>query len=305
MKRRRSTSRRNRHKSLIAATGKTLWQEQSSASRPLAGGIDVQTATATQTRTVGQKKQAKTRKTKSDYIRETMRPIVCLAFVLPMLFLYEFSSIFSNQLSGKSGIDLWLHRLMDSIGAGHLVILPVLTAGVLLYQHHASNDRWQFRPSVLLGMLAESACLGFILYFAGNAVYELLAVQSQSSNPIVLAILETGDAASGSLWQSTVTYIGCGVYEELIFRLLLLSGLIRVCKAYLDEPQAKAIAMVITSLIFAALHFDIFNPAGASFDVNGFLFRFFASLIFCVLYLFRGFGVAVGTHTIYDVMTQL
>ena len=56
---------------------------------------------------------------------------------------------------------------------------------------------------------------------------------------------------------------------------------------------------------FAVLHYDLINPAGAPLNIYGFLFRFSASVIFCLLFLFRGFGIAVGTHVIYDVMTQL
>jgi hypothetical protein len=30
-------------------------------------------------------------------------------------------------------------------------------------------------------------------------------------------------------------------------------------------------------------------------------FRFAAGMLFCVVFLFRGFGIAVGTHALYDV----
>lgn len=282
LKRRRSTSRKKRNRQFLLAGGAI-------DSAEIADASSVADARS---------KPKSNNASKFDYIRETKRPVICLAFVLPMLLLYELGSIFSDQLSGKSGIDQWFHWFMDLVGAGHLVILPVLTAGVLLFWHHRLNDAWQFRPSVLAGMLAESCCLGLTLYFAGNAVYQLI-----SEHPT--AALSIGEVAVAPCWKSTIAFIGCGVYEELIFRLLLLGGLIHVGKSYLREIEAKTAAMIITSLIFAALHYNFFNPAGAVFDANGFLFRFFASLIFCVLFLFRGFGIAVGTHAVYDVMTQI
>ena len=232
-------------------------------------------------------------------MRETLRPIVCLAFVLPLLLVYELGTIFANQMSGRSGIDQWLHWFMEMAGIGHLVVLPLVTIGVLLHWHHKINDDWKMHPNVLIGMMAESTCLGVILFFAGNAVCRVIAVESE------LATMAIANENSANLWCNTIAFIGCGVYEELVFRLLLLSGLIHAGKKYFPETEVKTLAIIFTSLIFAALHYDLFNPAAATIDVYEFLFRFSASIVFCVLFLFRGFGIAVGTHVIYDVMTQI
>lgn len=232
-------------------------------------------------------------------MRETLRPIVCLAFVLPLLLIYELGSIFANQMSAKSGIDQWLHWFMEMAGIGHLVILPIVTTGILLHWHHKIKDQWRMHPNVLVGMLAESACLGVILFFAGNAVCRIIAAESE------LTTMAISDVQPINVWGTTITYIGCGVYEELVFRLMLLSGLIHAGKKYFPETELKTAAMIFTSLVFAALHYELFNPAGATIDVYEFLFRFSASIVFCLLFLFRGFGIAVGTHVIYDVMTQI
>lgn len=248
---------------------------------------------------MGQVKRPAKTQPKAIYSTETLRPIVCLAFVLPMLFVYELGSIFADQMSGKSGIDQWLQIIMEHAGIGHLVVLPLVTAGILLYWHHQISDNWRIDPKVLAGMLAESTGLGIILFFAGNAVGQMI---SAGNDQTVLAI---ADASSQSSINTTITYIGCGVYEELIFRLMLLSGLIYVCKEYVRDLEAKTFSIVVTSFIFAILHYDLINPAGSEFDLYGFVFRFSASVIFCLLFLFRGFGIAVGTHVIYDVMTQM
>lgn len=234
-------------------------------------------------------------------MRQTLRPVACLAFVIPLLFVYELGSIFTDQMSAKSGIDQWLHWFMDLFGAGHLVILPVVTAGILLHWHHSIKDSWQIQPQVLLGMIAESVCLGAILLFAGNALYQYFVIDLPAS-PIVDNTLAISNTMS---WSTTIAYIGSGVYEELFFRLILLNGLIQVGRIYLPKQQAHVISMILTSLIFAAVHYHFCNPAGADFDPQGFSFRFLASLVFCFLYLFRGFGVAVGAHVAYDVMTQI
>ena len=224
---------------------------------------------------------------------------MCLAFVLPLLLFYELGSIFTDQFAGKSGIDRWLHQFMQSLGFEHLVILPILTAGVLLFWHHDRADGWRFRPRVLLGMLVESFSLGMILYFAGNAVHELFSTTS------TLDTLSIGDSQTPSHWSRTVAFIGSGVYEELIFRLLMLNGIIWWGSRYFSAGSTRICGTLVTSLIFSALHYNLINPSGSEFEMLGFIFRFSASMIFCALFLFRGFGIAVGSHCTYDILTQI
>ena len=170
-----------------------------------------------------------------EYMRQTLRPVICLAFVLPLIFIHELGLINSDQLSGRSGIDQWLSWFLNLVGGGHLVVLPVVTAGTLLYFHHQLEDDWRFKPYVLFGMLAESFCLGAILFFAGNALYQMFSADYAANTTIAQA----SGLNAISCWSTTITYIGAGVYEEVIFRLLLLNGLIYVGKFYLSKTEAK------------------------------------------------------------------
>jgi membrane protease YdiL (CAAX protease family) len=212
---------------------------------------------------------------------------------------YELGSILSEINLGKSGVDLWIRAWMEPFGIGQLVILPLITAGILLHWHHGRNDDWRIRPSVLAGMLFESSGLGLILFFAGRGLF-FFDDCSTGAAPAASAV---GVAAS-SCWATTIGYIGCGVYEELFFRLILLNSLINVGRRYFSMRGAPLLFTLLTSLIFSGLHYELFNPAGPAFEAAGFLFRFAASCVFCLLFFYRGFGIAVGTHTIYDVLTQ-
>ena len=61
------------------------------------------------------------------------------------------------------------------------------------------------------------------------------------------------------------------------------------------------IGSVLTSaLLFSAAHHV--GPYGEAFNHSVFLFRTLAGLYFALLYQLRGFGIAVGTHTCYDVL---
>ena len=61
--------------------------------------------------------------------------------------------------------------------------------------------------------------------------------------------------------------------------------------------------IVLTSLLFSAAHYV--GPCGDPFRWLTFLFRFLAGVFFAVLFRYRGFGIAAGTHAFYDVLVGL
>ena len=54
--------------------------------------------------------------------------------------------------------------------------------------------------------------------------------------------------------------------------------------------------MVLTSVLFSAAHY--IGPSGEVFRWYTFLFRFLAGTMFAVLFRYRGFGIAAGTHAV-------
>ena len=239
---------------------------------------------------------------KRPYQIETMRPLVSFVFIIPILLAYEFACIAFDQTSVRTGVDQWLHQMLANFGIGHAIILPVVTAGTLLFLHHRKQDNWQLKPRVFVGMLVESVGLGLILFFAANAYHLLFSdMVMESTNFTILS-----EQSTVRWWASTVGYFGAGIYEELIFRLILFTGVIELAfKLTGKQIVALFAALLLTSLFFALSHYNVLNPAGNVFEFNTFLFRFLASIMFCIVFLFRGFGVAVGTHVAYDVLTQL
>ncbi len=249
---------------------------------------------------VQKKKLAAAKLEKSSYQYETRRPIVCLAFVLPLILAYEIGAIMLGREGARSGVDQWLDVLLNSLGFGQLVLLPVVTAGIMIIWHHRVDDHWRIRLPVLSGMTLEAVGLGLILFWAANAFH--LVWQSN----VVTAIPSVGQATSPEIWwPTTMAYIGSGIYEELFFRLMLLLPAIYWATRLAGRKFGIAAGVLLVSLVFAALHYNGLNPAGAEFEMSSFFFRMAASIVFCVLFLFRGFGIAVGTHVAFDLLTQI
>lgn len=99
--------------------------------------------------------------------------------------------------------------------------------------------------------------------------------------------------------------IGAGLYEELLFRVLLVGLTAWAARKVLGwRPLfADIAATVLGALIFSAFHY--IGPFGDRLDVFSFVFRTIAGLFFSALYLTRGFGITAWTHALYDVLLLL
>ena len=234
---------------------------------------------------------------KVEYATETLRPIVCLAFVLPLVLWYEIGIAFSDTAI-RSGIDRWVQNLLSPMGGAHVVVLPLLTVAALLVWHHKLEQRWSFRASTLLWMVGEAVGLALILFLVGDAI--ILYFDDQAPRPLAgLATLFVDANQHGRFLEC----LGTGIHEELVFRLILFCPLTILLVHYFKNERVAMIgAAVIVSLLFALLHCDAVNPEGFPFQVSSFLFRFVASVILCILFRFRGFAIAVGVHAAFDVL---
>ena len=101
-----------------------------------------------------------------------------------------------------------------------------------------------------------------------------------------------------------VCFLGAGIYEETLFRLLLFSGLLALF-TLMDLPVLWSLTLAAagSALAFAAAHHLGVN--GDPFHGYVFAFRAAAGGYFAWLYHTRGFGVAVGAHAGYDVLVGL
>ncbi len=232
------------------------------------------------------------------YWEETGRPLVNLVFVVPLLVAYEAGLLVLGPHAMRNGADVWLRQTLEFLGFTQYFLLPLLTCGLLLAWHHVSREAWRLPGRVLYGMVLESLGYGAVLIFVAQLHHSLLAIES---NPAATALVSARDA---------VSYIGAGIYEELVFRLILLPVLV-VGLRLLGTPQWKSLTLsvVICSLVFAAAHhrFEIgangwLTCVGEPFVWSVFWFRFTAGAVFSLLFLFRGFGIAVGSHALYDIL---
>ncbi len=224
------------------------------------------------------------------YWTVSRRPLTSLVFTLPLVLGYEGGVLLLGRGTPRNGADVWLRHLLDAAGFGSYFLLPVLTAVALVAWHHIEHERWTFRPGVLLGMAGECT-----LWAAG-----LIGIARLQERIWPLA----AGAVPDGFFRELIGYCGAGLYEEVLFRLLLMPLLIWVCER-LGAPAIAACGwgILLSSLLFSAAHYV--GPLGDAFALYSFTFRTIAGGFFAVLFLVRGFGIAAGTHFLYDLFIGL
>lgn len=237
-----------------------------------------------------------------DYWAESRRPLVSLVFVAPLLAAYEMGVLVLGHHAVRNGVDVWLRGFLERLDFGQYFLLPVLTICILLAWHYTLREPWRFRGAILSGMAIECALLAvglrLILQLQNGLVHPVLGA-IPSGGQVSMTVSEAPSALGGA-----IGFLGAGVYEELLFRLILLPPVIwGVCRSGAPWLAGVAVAVVVTSLAFAAAHYV--GPYGDSIDWFGFVFRFFAGVLFSVLFVYRGFGIAAGTHAAYDILVGL
>lgn len=232
-------------------------------------------------------------------------PLESLVFTLPLVMIYELGVVFLGRGTPRNGADVWLRGILDSLGFdAYFFLLPALTIIGLAAWHHLEHDRWRFSGRVLVGMACESLFLACMLIGLAHLQEDFWPEMMPAAES--LSSLDTGflSQSSAVLLQRLVGYCGAGLYEEVLFRLLMLPlliwGLGRLgCASF----SAAAGAVLISSLLFSGAHYVGLH--GEAFDLYSFTFRTVAGLFFGSLFLVRGFGISAGTHAAYDVLVGL
>ncbi len=230
------------------------------------------------------------------YLRESRQPLASLLFIAPPLVVYELGVLMSGSPGSRNGADLWLRDCLQSLGVSQVSLLPWITAAGLLAWHFLMRSSWRFAPGIVCSMWLECLALAAGLVVVAQA--HGAVVQSITGEVRDVVRLQTGDPHAGKL---ILAYLGAGIYEETMFRLLCLPLLWVACWGLgLGRGFSLVLAVIGASFLFSGAHH--FGPQGEEFSWYCFGFRTAAGLCFAIIFLVRGFGIAAGTHALYDVL---
>lgn len=238
------------------------------------------------------------------YASATRKPVYQLLLVLPFLALYEVG-LWTNALGDTvNGADALLQAALSlllslfGVGVSRVVISLAVAAGIAVAAIRALRQRSRWRVRYLLGMLVEAAVTALVL---ATLVHLLLGggwprFFTGQPNEAVTRQLRLGQITTP--WAMLVAASGAGIFEELLFRVLLLGGLYRLWArggASLGTDQGAALkAALASSAAFTLLHVGTIGaPAGL-------ISIFITSLLLSGVYLQRGYAATAVAHVLYD-----
>ena len=230
------------------------------------------------------------------YWDRSKKPLAILLFLLPFVLFYELSLVWIPSGSGR--VDIVAYREIEKIfdmlfglaGAG-MAIPGILLVVCLLAWHVMARNPWRLDGPTVPLMWAESILVAVPVVILGF-------LMPSSSSPAMHAVADVVGhnpvEAQGPLGLLSMA-VGAGLYEELIFRwvLIALTHALLVDLLSFSNRTAIVIAVLLSSTLFMLAH----QP-----DWSGVVFYFLAGVWFSVLYLVRGFGIAAGGHIAYDVV---
>jgi Type II CAAX prenyl endopeptidase Rce1-like len=230
----------------------------------------------------------------ANYWRLAQSPRYSLSFAFPLLVAYEVLALLLSRLEMvrvRNGADVLLKQLFVGLGGryGLAVFGLALVGGGAALIGRDIRRSGGIRPRYFVFMAAESIAYALVFGLVAGTLTGLL-----------LPRLALAPAALGLPAQVMVS-LGAGIYEELVFRVLLVSGLMLIARKGFGWPRQRAslFAVILGALIFSAFHYV--GDYGERFTLGSFTFRAIAGLLFSALYLLRGFGITAWTHALYDI----
>ncbi|MFH0944916.1 MAG: CPBP family glutamic-type intramembrane protease [Planctomycetota bacterium] len=225
------------------------------------------------------------------YFIEVRKVSVSLLLVAP-LFLFHELALRLSESNLRNSAELAVKKLFWYLGPGaeyvQLFLLLVMLGALLhVVAHKIPIHR------LLLPFLVECLLLAVLLGPLVAALARYLPLRVPSG------------AEVDDLLLSVVASVGAGLYEELLFRLLLLGGLYVLFRRLCGWQWLLSlmVAVLVSALVFSGYHH--LGPDADPFEAPAFAFRALAGILLGLGFAWRGLAVVVYLHAIYDVLFDL
>lgn len=235
---------------------------------------------------------------RGSYFSLSMRPLHILAFLLPIVVLYELGTL---GLFGPVGNSLEAHRMLvrffDLFGVVGLHLPALALVTMLLIQHILSRDPLKLSLSVWIKMIGESA------FLTGPLIVMVMLLKPTGIGELAGEMMMQTASVEPSQASRAMLALGAALYEEMLFRLVLITMIHFLISDVFGFSETKGfvVGLIVSSIAFAWHHDQIFMLDG-SINFRMAFFYFMAGMYFGILFLMRGLGIAVGVHLLYDLL---
>lgn len=233
------------------------------------------------------------------YLKKTRTCFFGLLSIVPLMILYESTTEYLNRQPQdtviakpeiRNSAELLIKRVLWFAYIRQNLLLWAAFGALLLWAFWLAKKQGNadFKLVYFPYQIFES--LMYALFF-GFAIGKLAALLN----------LQANGQPQNALSQKMVLALGAGIYEELLFRFVLVSALAIVFRKVLNTKPFyyNLLAVLLAAAVFSYYHY--WNNAEV-LTTDSFLFRFYAGCILGTLYVLRGIGVTVYTHSFYDLL---
>jgi len=253
----------------------------------------------------------------NSYAERTSRPICALMYLIGFMLAFVIGTILIQPAALSQSLAqpqvrvvafIWVQNIMEFLGFSPrlaLLTTPLVVVVILLALQVTSKTPWRVKFEDLFLMAAECVLLTVPLIVLS------LLLNREPAVPNAAALAAQTAEVQNLLLVDVVTGIGAGIYEELIFRLVLICLLMLLFQDVfgMKKKSAVILSVVISAVLFSGHHHIFFANGqfhqGDIFTVGKFIFRAIAGGYFAVLYAVRGFGITAGTHAFYNILAAM
>jgi hypothetical protein len=280
---------------------------------------------------------------RDSYLERTSRPFYAIVFLVPFILFYEIGTILINtdvltQYQVRVVAFVWVQDALLHLSTSSRfawIAPPLVVVVILAGLQIASKKQWYFCFSDYTPMILECVFLAVPLIVLSLLVNSPgtrpaglprpdgirapaqmnFAVQERtlSTQEVVVALGQQngGRPSMHSLMGDIVTAVGAGIYEELVFRLILICVLMVLFQDVigLSSQNAIVLSVLISAALFSAHHHILWIDGhlvrSEPINWTAFGFRTIAGVYFAILFAIRGFGITAGTHAFYDIIATI
>jgi len=237
------------------------------------------------------------------YFQKTRSHFFGLLAIFLLLVIYEAGSakIYAEQkvlISNSAEIMmqrfLWFIGIRNNLFLWAVYLLGTAWAFYLAKKQNLLDFKFVYIPYSIFESTLYAVLVGII---AGQL--------TARTNLITMMAPQSGDVVA-TMSKELTSAIGAGIYEELLFRLILISLLLvtfEKLKVFGDNKILQsALAVALAAALFSGFHFLGGNEVMA---FEPFIYRFYAGVMLGVLFIARGIGVTSYTHAIYNLLLVL
>ena len=219
-------------------------------------------------------------------------PLHSLMFIGPLLAFFHIGSAATHAGPLDSPLALsYMQQVFDRLGSTAAFLPTLAVVLILLVQHFVHRDRLAVYPGVLGCMLIESVIW----------MLPLIAMLHLAGKLYVSGMLVGAGDMPETVFGRILVGVGAGVYEEFIFRLVMIGLIMLVLVDVLSLPKnvVAVVAVVVTAAGFGLYHPAVWGADGFQWWLL--LFYVVAGAYLGALYLTRGFAIVVGAHSLFNV----